>query len=177
MTGSAKPIASPVYDLPVTARSLKAARQIGWQFLVADDSQKAIGVEVHLPSKRGERGRFSQVTRGPHAETPYRMLIEPAARPAELDKDAFTLRLIRTPELSLAALWFHGRRSDVLRPLAPTPAPFQNDQAYGVNEFLALFEQCASNWKRHFSTADPTLPAKRDAKAARREADPPKANR
>jgi len=161
--------AHPIFDLPWTARSLKSAKLVGWRFLVPEGRQSAIGVEVHC-SKTGKATGFSHVTRGPHARDPHRVLLQPGNRPPETRKGRFTLRLLRTPELSLTAMWFHSERNDIFRPLAPVPAPFREGKTYSAEDFIRLFLECASSRREHFSKGDPTLPRGQQATSARREA-------
>jgi hypothetical protein len=121
----------PIYVLGLSdllsADALSKARLSGWRFLLQDSLAQTVSCAdtIELDGQQ----RFAQFTTGPfvasipHAITRAEELTQDQAEDAEL-------RLLSVPALHLTATWVHTNQSDLLAPLAPTPAGLREDTSY-----------------------------------------------
>ena len=131
----------PVYvatlDDLAAGKLLKAAKQTGWRYLLAQNDEIVAEAEL-TAARRGAKGArgakhedlaFAGLTHGPFTSATVDGL-HAAERLPQVEKADYELRLLKVPAVYLVALWLHGANEDILVPLGQPPAGLKKNKPY-----------------------------------------------
>lgn len=140
----------PVYvldDAVVAPVALRAARLVGWRFLITVGDKVVAGAET-VPA--GQGWVFSHFSDGPFVTATNRALRQARSLPGR-----YQTRLLSVPSLYMLALWLHNKADaddDLLIPLAPAPLGVPAHRPHRASELLSALSPRLTAGARLLST-------------------------
>jgi hypothetical protein len=117
-------------DAILNGDGLKAARQAGWRYLLADEDRIVASAELE-----GDHGEHPLLNSGPFVASTAAAIDSLEEQP-EVIRGEYELRLLKVPALYVVAAWLAGSLPFVA-PLAPAPHFLQAGKLYTEREFIS----------------------------------------
>lgn len=120
--------------------NLDRAVPVGWRYLLRQGDQVVAAAETIIDA--GGKAAFASFNSGPYVDSTRRALGRAEAFAGAESGEDWEPRIIHVPALHAMALWLHtdADTTDVVLPLAPTPAGIEADRQYTIAEYLAALQ-------------------------------------
>jgi hypothetical protein len=139
-----QPIYTTTAQNVLDGSALDGARLSGWQYVILTDD--AVFATAEIGDKEGEM--MFTVLRFQAYSRPVADALHTAEELPEIAAADYELRILRSPDVDLRALWLHGP-ADILIPIARVPTGIHANVTYGQEALTQALRPLASRRSEH----------------------------